>query len=61
MRHAGDYQRGFQYFGEETYKNSYQWDSLFKDGAMWKHGNRTQGLYVNPKRDGVGATSRPIR
>lgn len=52
---TGDYQRGFQYFGEETYKNSYQWDSLFKDGGMWKHGNLAQGLYVDPSRDVVGA------
>jgi hypothetical protein len=27
------------------------WDCVFEDGAMFKHGNLGQGIYVDPKRD----------
>jgi hypothetical protein len=42
------------YFGEEPHMNSYQFDSVFSDGAMFKHGNLAQGIYVDPARDVVG-------
>lgn len=41
-------------FGEEPWMNSYQFDAVFKDGALWKHGNVGQGIYVDPSRDFVG-------
>ncbi|MDH4007915.1 MAG: beta-lactamase family protein [Desulfuromonadales bacterium] len=34
--------------------NSRQWDAVWADGAMFKHGNLFQGIYVDPKRDVVG-------
>jgi len=34
--------------------NSWQWDAVFADGAMFKHGNMMQGIYVHPERDYVG-------
>ena len=41
-------------FGEEPWMNSYQFDAVFKDGALWKHGNVGQGIYIDPARDFVG-------
>lgn len=41
-------------FGEEPWMNSYQFDAVFEDGALWKHGNLGQGIYIDPKRDFVG-------
>ena len=41
-------------FGEEPWMNSYQFDAVFEDGALWKHGNIGQGIYIDPKRDFVG-------
>jgi CubicO group peptidase (beta-lactamase class C family) len=41
-------------FGEEPWMNSYQFDAVFKDGALWKHGNLGQGIYIDPARDFVG-------
>jgi hypothetical protein len=41
-------------FGESPLMNSYQFDGVFEDGAMWKHGNLGQGIYVDPARDFVG-------
>ncbi|MDK3075569.1 serine hydrolase domain-containing protein [Sedimentitalea sp. JM2-8] len=41
-------------FGEEPKANSLQWDAVFEDGALYKHGNVGQGLYVDPARDFVG-------
>lgn len=35
--------------------NSHQWDDVWADGAIHKHGNLFQGLYVDPKRDFVAA------
>ncbi len=34
--------------------NSHQWDAVWEDGAMFKHGNLYQNLYVDPARDVVG-------
>jgi len=42
------------FFGEKPYTNSNQWDWIFEDGAMHKHGNMGQGIYVDPTRDFVG-------
>ena len=41
-------------FGEAPLMNSYQFDSVFEDGALWKHGNLAQGIYIDPARDFVG-------
>jgi len=41
-------------FGEEPWMNSFQFDATFKDGALWKHGNLGQGIYIDPARDFVG-------
>lgn len=40
-----------QWYGEAPPKNGIQWDNVFDDGAMFKHGNNGQGIYVDPKRD----------
>lgn len=54
------FQRGAKYeglkedFGEAPLMNSYQFDSVFEDGALWKHGNLAQGIYIDPARDFVG-------
>ena len=39
------------WFGETAERNSCQWDAVFADGAMFKHGNMHQGIYVDPERD----------
>jgi CubicO group peptidase (beta-lactamase class C family) len=40
-----------------SYENSlltrYQFDFIFSDGAMYKHGNMGQGIYIDPERDFV--------
>jgi CubicO group peptidase (beta-lactamase class C family) len=41
-------------FGEAPYMNSMQFDAVFEDGALWKHGNLGQGIYIDPERDFVG-------
>jgi CubicO group peptidase (beta-lactamase class C family) len=54
------FQRGAKYkglvedFGEAPLMNSYQFDAVFEDGALWKHGNLGQGIYIDPARDFVG-------
>jgi CubicO group peptidase (beta-lactamase class C family) len=48
------YQGEIEDFGEEPWMNSYQFDAVFKDGALWKHGNIGQGIYIDPARDFVG-------
>ena len=45
---------GTKWFGETPYMNTAQWDHSFKDGAMFKHGNMGQGIYVDPERDFCG-------
>lgn len=32
-------------------RNSRQWDAVWDDGTMFKHGNLFQGIYVDPSRD----------
>ena len=63
MQNAGNpeaFRRGSKFagltdeFGEEPKANSLQWDAVFEDGALYKHGNVGQGLYVDPARDFVG-------
>ncbi|MCB1231836.1 MAG: beta-lactamase family protein [Verrucomicrobiae bacterium] len=41
-------------FREEPLMNSFQFDAVFEDGALYKHGNVGQGIYIDPKRDFVG-------
>jgi len=54
------FKRGAKYqglvddFGEAPLMNSFQFDAVFEDGALWKHGNVGQGIYIDPKRDFVG-------
>jgi len=45
---------GGRWFGHFPEKNTAQWDHAFPDGAMFKHGNMGQGIYVDPKRDFCG-------
>ena len=40
-----------QWFGETGQRNCAQWDVVFADGAMFKHGNMHQGIYADPGRD----------
>ena len=35
-------------------RNTAQWDHAFADGAMFKHGNMGQGIYLDPARDFCG-------
>jgi CubicO group peptidase (beta-lactamase class C family) len=48
------YQGLIEDFGEEPWMNSFQFDAVFDDGALWKHGNVGQGIYIDPARDFVG-------
>ncbi len=41
-------------FGEAPMANSFQFDAVFEDGALYKHGNVGQGIYIDPARDFVG-------
>ena len=45
---------GLGWFGEKPLTNTAQWDHSFADGAMFKHGNMGQGIYVDPARDFCG-------
>jgi len=45
---------GTKWFGETPERNTAQWDHAFADGAMFKHGNMGQGIYVDPARDFCG-------
>ena len=45
---------GTRWFGETPDLNTAQWDHAFVDGAMFKHGNMGQGIYVDPARDFCG-------
>ncbi|MFO1114201.1 MAG: serine hydrolase domain-containing protein [Beijerinckiaceae bacterium] len=54
---AGDWTRGWvgDVFGKDMpVFNSRQFDAVWADGAMFKHGNLYQGIYVDPMRDVVG-------
>ena len=41
-------------FTEKPVKGAYQFDFIFEDGALYKHGNTGQGIYIDPERDFVG-------
>jgi hypothetical protein len=41
-------------FGEKPVNSSYQFDFVFDGGAMYKHGNLRQGIYVDAERGFVG-------
>jgi len=49
----GSTEQGYatDWFGYAPPVNGVQWDNVFDDGAMFKHGNNGQGIYVDPKRD----------
>jgi len=51
--YEGSTEQGYQteWFGYSPKSNGIQWDSVFEDGALFKHGNMGQGIYVDPKRD----------
>ena len=51
---GGTFKGHREYFGEDPMTNSWQFDDVFADGAMFKHGNLAQGIYVDPGRDVVG-------
>ncbi|MBT8339093.1 MAG: beta-lactamase family protein, partial [Desulfatitalea sp.] len=40
-------------FAEKPVKGAYQFDFIFGDGALYKHGNTGQGIYIDPERDFV--------
>ena len=40
-------------FNERPVTSSWQFDFIFEDGAMYKHGNMGQGIYIDPERDFV--------
>ncbi|MBD0402349.1 serine hydrolase [Flammeovirga sp. EKP202] len=42
-----------EWTGEKAERNSAQWDHVWADGAMFKHGNMHQGIYVDADRDFV--------
>lgn len=48
------YQGLIEDFGEPPMANSFQFDAVFEDGGLYKHGNVGQGIYIDPKRDFVG-------
>ncbi|WP_204115711.1 serine hydrolase domain-containing protein [Shimia biformata] len=54
--YKGSTEEGYhaQWFGEKGERNSAQWDVVFPDGAMFKHGNMHQGIYADPARDFCG-------
>jgi len=54
FRAGAKYQGLTEDFGEAPMANSMQFDAVFDDGALWKHGNLGQGIYIDPKRDFVG-------
>lgn len=41
-------------FQEAPVKGAYQFDFIFEDGALYKHGNSGQGIYIDPERDFIG-------
>lgn len=51
---SGEEAYGTRWFGETPAYNTAQWDHAFEDGAMFKHGNMGQGIYVDPARDFCG-------
>jgi hypothetical protein len=54
IRRGAKYEGQKADFGESPLMNSYQFDGVFEDGALWKHGNLGQGIYIDPARDFVG-------
>lgn len=41
-------------FQEAPVKGAYQFDFIFEDGALYKHGNTGQGIYIDRERDFIG-------
>ncbi|SFH64496.1 serine hydrolase domain-containing protein [Albimonas pacifica] len=54
--YAGTTEEGYgtRWFGVRPDYNTAQWDHAFHDGALFKHGNMGQGIYVDPARDFAG-------
>nr|WP_320192237.1 serine hydrolase domain-containing protein [uncultured Desulfobacter sp.] len=46
-------QQALGLFAEKPVKGAYQFDFIFEDGAIYKHGNTGQGIYIDPERDFV--------
>jgi len=46
--------QGIGLFQEAPLKAAYQFDFIFEDGALYKHGNTGQGIYIDPERDFIG-------
>ena len=51
--YEGSSEQGYQWewFGHLPKSQGVMWDAVFEDGAMFKHGNMGQGIYVDPERD----------
>ena len=51
--YQGSSEQGYHldWFGHAPKSNGVLWDCVFEDGAMFKHGNMGQGIYVDPNRD----------
>ena len=51
--YEGSVEQGYNldWFGHPPKSQGVMWDCVFEDGAMFKHGNLGQGIYVDPKRD----------
>lgn len=51
--YEGSVEQGYNldWFGHAPKSQGVMWDCVFEDGAMFKHGNLGQGIYVDPKRD----------
>ncbi|ANQ50041.1 beta-lactamase family protein [Flammeovirga sp. MY04] len=51
--YQGSEEEGYslEWTGDIGERNSAQWDQVWADGAMFKHGNMHQGIYVDADRD----------
>jgi len=51
--YEGSTEEGYNldWFGHSPKSQGIMWDCVFEDGAMFKHGNMGQGIYIDPKRD----------
>ncbi|RKF17901.1 class A beta-lactamase-related serine hydrolase [Alginatibacterium sediminis] len=54
FKKGGKYQGLVGDFIDAPKTNSFQFDAVFADGALYKHGNLGQGIYIDPQRDFVG-------
>lgn len=54
FKKGGKYKGLVTDFIDAPITNTFQFDAMFADGALYKHGNIGQGIYIDPKRDFVG-------